>query len=1239
MSNEDEARSPANPSGFRPTQAAALSSYLAEDRLLAIATRTTLGDRAQGAALFADVSGFTALTEALAQALGPSRGAEELSIHLNAVYEALIADVRRYGGSVVAFAGDAITCWFEGDDSSAALSCALAMQASMQQFANLRLASGQTRSLAVKAGIAQGTARRFLVGNPALQLLDILAGATLGEMSDATALAMKGEVILSPACLPLLGDRVKVREFRADGEGRSFAVVESFPGAAHPPPASPCPVLSEEAMRPFLLRPVYERLMAGQGQFLTELRPAVALFLKFGGIDYDRQEDAESMLDAYLRWVQGVVEAYGGFLLAVGMGDKGSHFYCCFGAPTAHENSAWRAISAASELRRPPPELDFIVSPQIGISSGRMRTGAYGSTLRRTYGVLGDAVNLAARLMEHAGPGEVLVSEETRKEVKEAFVWDARPPLKAKGKSEVILSYSLRSVTGFQTHGGFESQYALPMVGRQRELALCEEKLKTALTRQGQILSLCGEAGLGKSRLLSEVARLAGSLGFLSCVGQCQAHGKNTSYLPWREIWRFLLGLTPGQSLPEQIAQLESFLVQIDPMLCSRLPLLGAILNLPIPENDVTRPMETRLRKVALEGLLLDCLRHVAGKGPILLVLEDAHWIDSLSYELTELVARNLSGWPIALVWSSRPPEPGSPALADWRSQPNFTEILLEPFSAEESERLVQLKLAQLFDSDRPASPDLVRQLSVRSSGNPFYLEELMNYLRDTGQAFDDPGALEKLELPASLQTLILSRIDRLTETQKTVIKVASTIGRLFPAAVLWGLQMMLDRDLMAADLDTLCAADLTALDRPLPELLYIFKHIITQEVAYESLPHATRARLHEEIGLCLERLHRGSVDQQLDVLAFHFDRSENLPKKQEYLLKAASAAQGRYANAAAINYYERALPLLSGVEKVTTLLNVGKVWDLVGEWKKAGRCYQQAFETASELGDRQAQARCQAATGDLLRKQGLFSEALDWLNVARTGFRDIGDSAGVGQTLHAAGTVAAMQGNYETAWSLYQESLTIRRTLNDRAQIANLVNNLGLIARFKPDYPVARDLIEQGLEIRRGIGDRWAIANSLNNLGVLLRDMDDPAAARQSLEEALKLNRQVGDRWAVANVITSLGEVAVDLGDWETARAHLRESLRINLELGDRTAVAFILEGFAAAAAGQGEARQTFHLAGAATALREEVGSPLSPSEQGRLERVLKPARDAVAPGQAETWIQEGRQLNREVLLADLMK
>ncbi len=464
-----------------------LLAYIPMDRRRAMARGETLPNRTSGSALFADVSGFTPLTEALVNELGPQRGAEELTGFLNQVYDALIDELHRWGGSAIAFAGDAVTCWFDGDDGLGATAGALAMQEAMQAFSAVQTPGGSTVELSMKAAVAVGPARRFLVGDPRIRVIDAVAGATMERLAAAEHEANRGEVVLAPCALSALAGQVAIGEIREAEDGRRFGVVDSLLSAPLPPQLMEPSVdkLDEEEVRTWLLPSVYRRLRRGLGDFLAEIRPTVAVFMRFSGIDYDQDEAAGEKLDLMIRAVQGIVDGYQGTLIDLNIGDKGSYLYVNFGAPLAHENNAARAASAALELRDLPEQLPFLDPLQIGISRGRMRAGAYGGVAHRTYGVLGDAVNLSARLMMASEPGTVLVSMNVQEEIDDLFEWEILDPIRVKGKSQPVAIAVLNGVRpriGMHLPDSGESE---PLVGRDHEVEAAGGNVGSGAGRQG----------------------------------------------------------------------------------------------------------------------------------------------------------------------------------------------------------------------------------------------------------------------------------------------------------------------------------------------------------------------------------------------------------------------------------------------------------------------------------------------------------------------------------------------------------------------------------------------------------------------------------------------------------------------------------------------------------------------------------------------------------------------------------
>ncbi|MGH9104668.1 MAG: adenylate/guanylate cyclase domain-containing protein, partial [Acidimicrobiales bacterium] len=352
-------------------------AYIPGDRRRALGAGAPMPDQVQGAALFADIAGFTPLTEVLVAQLGAHRGAEELSSVLTTVFDAVLGELHRFGGSVVSFSGDAVTCWLDGDDGRLASACALEMQRAMAGVAAVATPDGGQVELGMKVAVAAGRARRFVVGDPDVQLIDVLGGALMERLAGAEHQARRGEVVVDRATAAALSGRLVLASRRGEGTDR-VGVVQALRGPGRPPVAPlPYPGLPRSVARRWLLPCVYERMRAGRGEFLSELRPAVPVFVRFSGIDCDEDPRAPHLLDQFVRRAQAVVDGQGGNLLQLTIGDKGAHLYAVFGSPLAHEDDAARACAAALDLLGLEHET-AVSTLAVGVASGRLRSGTYG---------------------------------------------------------------------------------------------------------------------------------------------------------------------------------------------------------------------------------------------------------------------------------------------------------------------------------------------------------------------------------------------------------------------------------------------------------------------------------------------------------------------------------------------------------------------------------------------------------------------------------------------------------------------------------------------------------------------------------------------------------------------------------------------------------------------------------------------------------------------------------------------
>jgi adenylate cyclase len=1227
-----------------------LHTYLPQDRLRALIHNESLPDRATGSVLFADISGFTALTEVLHNALGPRRGMEELTWWMESVYSTLIGEIERHGGSVISFAGDSMLCWFDeagsgeremgyerASASALAVACGLSLQRAIQAHAKMMLPDKSTFALTLKVAIASGTARRFVIGESNIQYIDVLAGATVACTAAAEHLVQKGDVAIDEATANRLDNRLTIKEWHSDpNSGERFAIVAALTKSVETPIISSLDVedLASEDLHPWLHHSLFEREQTGQGSFLTEFRPCTILFIRFPGIDFD-SDKAESQLNRFIQEAQQTAAHHGGTLLDLTIGDKGSYIYVNFGALGAHEDDTRRAVSTALELREAAQELGFLEPLQIGVTQGTLRVGAYGGQTRKTFGALGDEVNLAARLMMTAAAGEILVSSRVYKAVEPYFVFEPRPPLRMKGKAEPLPVFA---VTGKRKQRAIrlqEPNYALPMVGRSTELELIEEKLDLTCSGKAQIIGITAEPGLGKSRLVAEVIRLAHKRGFVGYGGACQSDGIHTPYLAWKSIWSAFFDVEPAAPLKKQIRLLEGEIEDRAPNRLQAMPLLNVVLDMTISENEFTSNLEPQYRKTALTALLEDCLRAASEEEPLLIVIEDVHWIDALSHGLLDDLAKMLVNCSICFVLAYRPPQITRLQAPRLEALPHFTKIELHELTRPEAEQAIRAKLAQLYPARSGAvPPQLVDKLMQRAQGNPFFLEELLNYLHDRGLDPRDPMDLEKIELPDSLHTLVLSRIDQLSEHEKTTLRVASIVGRLFRAAWLTGYYPALgDLPRVKMDLDKLDSMDITPLESQ-PELAYLFKHIVTHEVTYESLPFSLRAQLHEQLADYLEgQITKGIMHESalLDTLVFHYTHSDNKVKQRAYLRKAAYVALNTSGFNTAVAYLTQLLELTPEMDPTRSILalQLAEAYWRLGDYSTARTMIGQAQAAAKDDTDHVAAlamlAELSSETGNYIEAQKILAQAVPMAQASN-------DPLTLCKALYTLAGNYIDLGKLDDAEVIINESLALARALGDVTRELFILTSLGLLKSRQVRLDEAERLFQEVYTRASEVGNRERAMAVLNNLGVVADERGDYVAGRDYYRQALPLAYEIGSQRGAALFLINLAEANIQLNELSAGRSGLREGLTRARQLGALPLVVSAMIAFALLAHAEGQTERALALLGLA---RQH------PAWQHGHQRTLHLflTKWALDPSVVEEGLAKGTELDWNKTIEELLK
>ncbi len=1168
---------------------------------------------------FADISGFTPLAEALAS--GGVRGAEELTAILNQVFEALITTVESHGGQVVKFGGDALSLVWPSQPERLAQAAAQASQAAFaMQEAMARFATVSTRrgpiELKMKIGLSAGEVLEAHAGGEYDRWEYVLAGAPMTHMSHAENLAEAGQIVADAAAWQLLSAQGAQADQIAPGFYRLRRPVGQAALLTPPQPDwfsldSPAAANVAAALRSYIPGAISSSLESGYKDMLAELKPMTVCFVGFDGIDFDHDPAAASRLTNFMRDAQKMIYHYEGSVNKLAVGDKGNVLLVLFGAPPFfHEDDEVRAIACALALVKVAAR--HRLEAGIGLAAGPLFAGPLGAPQRREYTVIGDTVNLAARLMQKAGPGQVWVDRSVHDQAERFFEANPLGDIQVKGKVEPRRVYlALREKEQDQEElvlSYLRSNQEL--TGRDKELQQLDALAERVWRGAGQVLLLSGEAGVGKSRLAVELVRRWRDRGGASHGGDCVSYGQKTPYLPWRGILSSIAGLSPRLPVPERLARLERLLRRLpvpsaenlsglaENYWLERLPLLAELLGLESKESGLTRSLSDDLRRdnifAAIRAIILEETR----RRPTLILLEDTHWSDELSLELAAHLAAEAAGQPLWLALAHRPL--GNPLPAIYQRLLSMSHTTLLPVEELEPEAGVKLAQAKLGVKTLPdALADLI---SRKGQGNPLFIEELVNSLLSLGHIKVESGDcyitgdLDRLELPDTVQKVVLARIDRLPEAEKITLKVAAAIGRTFQLDLLEAVHpWIMASTTLNEQLARLQAEDFTRQEVRESNLDFLFKHVITQEVAYETMLYSQRRELHATIGAALEARANQSEGEFVDLLAYHYFRSNRRDKALEYLGKAGQKALDGYANEAAIGYFSDALVVAEELEFVKVQFDL-----LAGReraYSRLGNRVAQAQDLARmhELALAGGQVSQQLETGlrrlHLAADMGDYPDALKIAQATLTLAQEARQPLWAARTLVNLGIIHWRQGSYDQARSALQQALSINGSANDDQLMATALNYLGLIHTRLAEYEQARQDYERALELYRACHDRGGEAGCANNLGLLAASLGRYEPARRYYEQALSICHTIGDRLREGISLNTLGQVYTLLGHYQQAQEKLEQSLNIRNTIGDRRGAAFCLHDMGALYLARGHADEAIHYFHVACELRRELG------------------------------------------------
>ena len=1057
----------------------------------------------EGTIAFIDISGFTKLSERLAR-LGKA-GAEELTATIDTCFVTLLDLAVANGGRLLKFGGDALLVYFSGPAHQArACNAAIAMRRTLRVVGRLTVL-GQKVSLRMSVGVHSGMFDFFLVGESHREFLVTGSGASSVVAMEAAAEA--GEIVISDATAASL------RAGLIGGSKGPGHLLLRAPSVQQPPFSGFEQVDAEVDLRLGIPLGLRAALIT---RTEPEHRRVTVAFIHYDGTDRliseQGPEEAARQLDVLVTHVQGAADRQGVTFLATDADRDGGKIILTAGAPSSSGDDEHRMLLALREIMDAENPLPI----RIGVNQGSVFVGEVGPHYRRTFTVMGDAVNLAARLMAKAEPGEILTTPDLLARSRTGFESTELEPFLVKGKAKPVRAVRLGAKT---REGAAGTHDELPLVGRRRELQQLEEIAAEAVAGHGTLVEIVGATGVGKSRVAGRLRETTTDRMQLFAI--CERYDSSTPYFTVRRLLRGLLGLSlegsDGGLAAPLLAQLES----LAPDLLPWAPLIGMAIAVPVPETQETAELEEEFRRTKLAESVIALLAVLLPESG-LITIEDVHFMDEASADLFGHLARvvHLTSW----LWCLTRRDVGTGFIAPEESP--VTRLELDPLNEVEA---AELALAATRESPLPGRE--IKLLVDRSGGNPLFLRELIAAVLQ-GEAV---GAL-----PDSVEDVVVARIDRLAADERHLLRRMSVLGQSFSS------------DLLTAVVEDVPSESDSIWNNLEPFIVrdefgnLAFRNALLRDSAYNGLSFRLRRQLHSRAGDIIARVATQGGDDLAGLLSFHYLHAQRSQEAWTYALHAAEQAKDMYANVEAAEYFERAiaasrhLPLLAPVAVAASHEGLGDARNLTGDYAAAAN----AYRTARRLMDDDAVARARLVL-KLARVEGWldrYTNALRWIT------RGIRTLEGVD------GAEAARQR-------------------------AELFGWYGRFCQEGGRHRLAIKWCAQAAELAEAVGDKETTADALRIIDWARMDLgqlEDPA----NWERALLLFEEVGDLPGQAGVLNMLGGFAYFKGDWDGAVALYRRAQATARRTGNAVMDAFYVFNIGEIALEQGhldEAEEAF--------------------------------------------------------------
>jgi class 3 adenylate cyclase len=838
-----------------------------------------------------------------------------------------------------------------------------------------------------------------------------------------------------------------------------------------------------------------------------------------------------------------------------------------FGAPVAHEDHAQRACYAALAIQKAletygqkvEKDCKIPFRMRIGLNSGPVIVGSVGKDLKMDYTAVGDTVNLASRMQTLAEPGGILAAPDTHKMARDFFQFRPAGKLKVKGKEESIERHQLIKASGVETRIEASVLKGLTrFVGRKKEIASLKDAFDKAQSGTGQVVCIVGEAGVGKSRLLLELRRSLSHKEHIYLEGHCLHYGSAMPYIPLLDVLRSYFGIKEGDREFLIKKKMEDKVASLDGNLKTILPPLHDLLSLKVEDEAYLKLDPQRKRERTFEAVR-DLLIRESQNQPLVLAIEDLHWIDRTSEEFLKYLIDHLPNSRILLLPLYRPEY-----CHQWASRSCYSQVRVDELPLKSSAELVTCIL-----EDADVAPELRDLVLKRAAGNPLFMEEFTHTLLEDGsiQKKDHQYFLATrpgdIHVPDTIQGIIAARMDRLDDNLKRIMQVAAVIGRDFAYRILQTITGMQEE--LKSHLLNLQGLEFIYEKSLFPELEYVFKHALTQEVAYNSLLQKRRKEIHTSIARAIEDLYPDRLEEFCEALAHHYSMSENWEKAFQYLKLSGQKAARNYSQWEAFNAYKGSLNALeklppteenkrAGIE-VRLLMDVPML--TLGYPPGSIEIIQEGERLSRELGDAKSLANFQTILSCCYSTKG---RSLEGLRIAEALFKRAEETQDFDLMVASGWEVCVNASNLGQYGRVVEVAARCIALLEEQQREADyfgrgfntysfLVAAQGMTMAIMGRFKQGEDLCDKAVRFARTTDNRYSLATVETDYGVVLALQGDGKRAQEHLHEAMHHCEATQYAFGTAVVCAGLGLAHIWLGEMDEARLNLERAIKICTE------------------------------------------------------------------------------------------